>query len=221
MFAISQRSGLWTFFSWFIQFKSKQTVKPPSDIIKQQLANHLYIYVSMLARYILISKNSLKCSPLTDIHQYKCPSKEYLNSVTFREVKPPKDLAHYFSFKNMTAICWSPPPTVCWQVEVRAFLVFLIFWFVERAGNAVISEARLVADDINHLVICLKAGFRYTFTSRSAKERAGTVARALGRLRTRNKNITLSHTFEGMSSVGDCSFVHECLWETGQIRINS
>lgn len=151
-------------FSWFIQFKSKQTVKPPSDIIKQQLANHLYSYVSMLARYILISKNSLKCSPLTDIHQYKCPSKEYLNSVTFREVKPPKDLAHYFiQLQKYDCHMLIPSPHRLLTSWVRAFLVLWIFWFVERAGNTVISEARLVADDINHLVICLKAGFRLHF----------------------------------------------------------
>lgn len=100
---------------------------------------------------------------------------------------PNKNLAHYISFKNMTAICWSPPPAVCWQVEVRAFLLFLIFWFVERAGNTVISNARLVGEHVNHRVIAFEAGPRLHFRF-SAKERAGSVALLFGRVRTPAKN---------------------------------
>lgn len=111
------------------KLKSKQAVKPPCLIFSsKQLANRLYSYISMLACYILSAEKWQKRCPLTYMHQYKCPSKEYLNPITFCEVNNTiKPLTHNFSFKNMTAICWCPPPSVCWQVEVRV-LSFLIRW---------------------------------------------------------------------------------------------
>lgn len=51
----------------------------------------------------------------------------------------------------------------CWSSR---FLVFCHFWFVESAGNTVVSVMWLAEEDIDHFVIYLGAGpFKYTFTS--------------------------------------------------------
>lgn len=188
------------------KLKSKQAVKPPCLILSsKQLANRLYSYISMLACYILPAEKWQKRCPLTYMHQYKCPSKEYLNPITFCEVNNTiKPLTHYFSFKNMTAICWSPPPSVCWQVEVRVFLVFCHFWFVESAGNTVVSIMWLAEGGIDHFVIYLGAGpFKYTFTSqRRTYWNFLMSARAFGD--TRFKMITLSHTLDWMCCIHAC-----------------
>lgn len=65
----------------------------------------------------------------------------------------------------MTAICWSPSPSVLLTSWSSRFLVFWHFWFVESAGNTVVSLMWLAEQHIDHPVEYLGAGpFKCTFT---------------------------------------------------------
>ncbi len=92
-----------------------------------------------------------------------------------------------------------PSPSVLLTSWCSRFFVFRHFWFVESAGNTVVSLVWLAEQHIDHLMVYLRAGpFKYLLSLRSS-ESAGTLGRLLGRLGTHVSKLSRFHTVTGLN----------------------